>query len=56
MRKLLHLQKCFEELGYKEGDLPISERKAHEVISLPVYPGLTKDEQDYMIKSIKDFV
>lgn len=52
----LHLQKCFEELGYKEGDLPDSERRAREVISLPIYTGLTKEEHDYVIKSIKDVV
>jgi len=52
----LHVQKCFEELGYKKGNLPDSERKALEVISLPIYPGLTKEEQDYVIERIKDFI
>ncbi len=49
----LHLQKCFEGLGYKEGSLPNSERKAREVISLPIYPGLRREEQDYVIERIK---
>jgi dTDP-4-amino-4,6-dideoxygalactose transaminase len=51
----LHLQKCFEDLGYKEGDLPNSEKKAQEVISLPIYPGLRREEQDYVIEEIKAF-
>ncbi|MDH4222573.1 MAG: DegT/DnrJ/EryC1/StrS family aminotransferase [candidate division Zixibacteria bacterium] len=52
----LHLQKCFEDLGYKEGDLTNSERKALKVISLPIYPGLKRDEQDFVIEKIKEFV
>jgi dTDP-4-amino-4,6-dideoxygalactose transaminase len=52
----LHLQKCFEDLGYKNGDLPSSEKIALEVISLPIYPGLTKEEQDFVISTIKEFV
>jgi dTDP-4-amino-4,6-dideoxygalactose transaminase len=52
----LHLQKCFEDLGYKNGDLPNSENKALEVISLPIYPGLTKEEQDFVIEKITHFL
>jgi len=52
----LHLQKCFEELGYKKGDLSNSEKKAAEVLSLPIYPWLTKEEQDFVISAIKEFV
>ncbi len=52
----LHLQKCFEDLGYKNGDLPNSEKKALEVLSLPIYPELTRKEQDYVIEKIKEFL
>lgn len=52
----LHLQKCFEDLGYKEKDLPISEGKAQKVISLPIYPGLKREEQDCVIEKLKVFV
>jgi len=52
----LHLQRCFEELGYKKGDLPNSEKKAQEVISLPIYPELTEEEQEYVIERIKEFI
>jgi dTDP-4-amino-4,6-dideoxygalactose transaminase len=51
----LHLQKCFEDLKYKQGDLPNAEKKAQEVLSLPIYPGLTKEEQDFVIKKMKEF-
>ena len=45
----LHLQACFSFLGYKEGDCPVAEQSAKEVFSIPVYPELTTDEQDYVI-------
>ncbi len=51
----LHLQECFERLGYKKGDFPVAEKVAGEVLSLPVYPELPKDKQDYVIKNIKEF-
>jgi dTDP-4-amino-4,6-dideoxygalactose transaminase len=39
----LHLQRCYADLGYSEGDLPVAERAAAEVLSIPVYPELTDD-------------
>jgi len=52
----LHLQKCFKYLGYKKGDFPESEKASRQILAIPVYPDLTKDEMDYIINSIKEFM
>src|SRR5262249_35774396 len=41
----LHLQKAYAWLGYREGDLPVSERAAREILSLPMYPDLSENFQ-----------
>ena len=51
----LHLQPCFAYLGYREGSCPESERAAREVISIPVFPELTRSQQDEVIAAIRDF-
>ena len=51
----LHLQPCFAYLGYKEGSLPESERAAKEVISLPVFPELTRTQMDEVVGAVHDF-
>jgi len=51
----LHTQPCFGYLGYKEGDLPESERASREVLSLPIFPELKEEEQDYVVEKIKEF-
>lgn len=51
----LHLQPSFKYLGYREGDLPVAERASREVLSLPVYPELTDEQQDRVIHSIAEF-
>jgi len=51
----LHLQKCFENLGYKIGDFPISERASKEVLSLPIYPELKESKQIEVVERIKKF-
>jgi dTDP-4-amino-4,6-dideoxygalactose transaminase len=48
----LHLQKVFSYLGYHEGNFPESERAANEVISLPIYPELTKSQIDMIISAV----
>lgn len=51
----LHLQKCFSYLGYKEGDFPVAEEVAGEVLALPIYPELTSEQQDFIVESIIKF-
>ena len=51
----LHLQPCFAYLGYQKGAFPIAERAAAEVLSLPVYPELTRGQQDEVIAAIRKF-
>lgn len=50
-----HLQKAYEYLGYKKGDLPIAERYADEVLSLPMYNGMSEEEQDFVIEKLNQF-
>lgn len=45
----LHLQECFAYLGYKEGDFPISETVANEIMSLPMNPYLSDEEIEYIV-------
>jgi dTDP-4-amino-4,6-dideoxygalactose transaminase len=51
----LHLQECFSNLGYGEGDLRVSEECSRKAISLPVFGELTGDEQDEVIQAVKEF-
>jgi dTDP-4-amino-4,6-dideoxygalactose transaminase len=48
----LHLQECFKYLGHKEGDFPESERACREVLALPVYPELAKEQVEYVAKEL----
>ncbi|HYC52460.1 MAG TPA: DegT/DnrJ/EryC1/StrS family aminotransferase [Gemmatimonadaceae bacterium] len=51
----LHLQPCFAYLGYKAGSCPEAERAAREVISIPVYPELSRAQLDEVIDAIRSF-
>ena len=51
----MHLQNCYQALGYRKGSFPVSERAAEEVLSLPIYAELTEDQQTYVVEQIKLF-
>ncbi|MBK8551325.1 MAG: DegT/DnrJ/EryC1/StrS family aminotransferase [Ignavibacteria bacterium] len=51
----LHLQKCFEHLGYKKGDFPVTEKLADECLSLPMFPHLTDEQIEFVCNKIKEF-
>jgi len=51
----LHLQPAYAYLGHKPGDFPITERVANEILSLPMFPELTPEQIEYIVKQIKDF-
>jgi dTDP-4-amino-4,6-dideoxygalactose transaminase len=51
----LHLQPCFAYLGYKAGACPESEKAANEVLSLPVFPELTRAQLDEVISAVRGF-
>lgn len=53
--KPLHLQKAFAHLGHKRGDFPESEAAGDEVLSLPIYPELTDEQQRSVVAAIADF-
>ena len=51
----LHLAKAFADLGYRKGDFPVAEMAASQVLSLPMFPELTRDQIDYVVESIREF-
>lgn len=50
-----HLAECYEYLGHKAGDYPITEKYANTVLSIPMYNGMTAEEQDYVINALNTF-
>lgn len=51
-----HLQRAYQELGYKKGDFPIAEEIANTALSLPLWPGMTEEEVKYVAGCILKFV
>ncbi|MBE0653546.1 MAG: DegT/DnrJ/EryC1/StrS family aminotransferase [Bacteroidales bacterium] len=51
----LHLQNAYRDLGYKEGDFPVTEKVSAEVLSLPMHTELEEDQLHYISASIRDF-
>jgi dTDP-4-amino-4,6-dideoxygalactose transaminase len=50
----LHLQEALRDLGYKEGEFPVTEKASSEVLSLPIYPELEEFKQEYICQKIME--
>lgn len=50
----LHLQNAYGSMGYKVGDFPVSERLAKEMVSLPMYPNLTPEQQHRVVDTLRE--
>jgi dTDP-4-amino-4,6-dideoxygalactose transaminase len=51
-----HLQPAYKYLGYKEGDFPVAERLAKEILSLPMYPGLSQTQVKQVVEAIQELL
>lgn len=51
----LHLQKAYMDIGYKEGDFPVTEKASKEVLSLPMHTELDRDQVDFICDTIRNF-
>ena len=51
----LHLQKAYASLNYRRGDLPVAERIAAEIVSLPIYPQLAPEQQARVVEEVLSF-
>ncbi len=50
----LHLQRAYQDLGYKKGDFPVAERISKEVLCLPMYPHLKQEQLKFVVKNLKN--
>ena len=51
----VHLTSAYRHLGYARGDFPVAERLAAEAVSLPLFPGLTEDQQETVVTGVRRF-
>lgn len=49
----MHLQGAFRDSGYREGDFPVTEAAAKEILSLPLYPGITAEQQHVVVEALR---
>jgi dTDP-4-amino-4,6-dideoxygalactose transaminase len=52
----LHQQKAYAHMGFKTGDFPVTERIAPEIVSLPMFPQLTSEQQARVVDKVLEFV
>jgi dTDP-4-amino-4,6-dideoxygalactose transaminase len=51
----IHLQPAYRHLGYRQGDFPVAERRAREILSLPMFVGLRDEEVEYVAGAVVEF-
>jgi len=51
----LHLQKAYSHLNLKECSFPVSEKASKEILSIPIYPGMNEEQQDYIVRNVNSF-
>lgn len=51
----VHLLEVYKELGGKEGDYPVTEEACRKAIALPMFPELTREQQEYVVEKVKEF-
>ena len=51
----LHQQKAYAHLGYKKGDFPVTDKIAPEIVSLPMFPNLTAEQQKQVVAAVVKF-
>ena len=51
----IHMQKCYKDLGFVQGDFPVAEEISSTELSIPIYYGMTNDEVQYIVNKINQF-
>jgi len=52
----LHLQRAYGHMGYQPGDFPVTEQVARQIVSLPMFPQMTQEQQDEVVANISEFI
>jgi len=52
----LHLQNAYSSMNYSRGDFPVAERASAEIVSLPMFPQLTSEQQAIVVEEVQDFI
>jgi dTDP-4-amino-4,6-dideoxygalactose transaminase len=54
--KATHLQPAFSPYGFKAGDFPVAEALCNRILALPIFPGLTIENQMHIVDLVKSFI
>ena len=54
LRRQIPFQSAFAYLGYKKGDFPVSEKLSDEMLAIPLFPEITREEQNYVIAAVME--